>query len=576
MISPFGNVTVLPDARWNPEPNHRGTFSILSSCLITMALCIWTAVHLNLPEHKKESQQKYQKTFWLALGLFAPEVVVWNAWRQRVSMNWVTREMRANGFMGEEKTVLSMIRDRCEGVLAKIQELLLLRAKDWPELANFRVRRELLRDNRIHPWTEVHSWYAVMGGFAFADTAAEEHQFMPGDRRRMALNDESVVWLARHRAALLPDISRQHIEDKSKSGGLGKFLTCWQASYFCIQCAFRLSQRSSISLLELNVFAHALCALILFWIWWDKPQDVQEPTLITGQDGLDVCAYFSLISDYCRPLGNFSQWVPCEPSSEAWEVLGPTTIALHRETHNYLRYRFSFGPFRQPCLKVNDSYWKAESPKSNSRSEEICRLDSRRIRLFTRAYRFAEENEDPFGDGSFQYVVDRCEDLNLAFSQLRMEAEALEFRDLLTQHPLVRTVTGLTLAGGCYGGLHLTAWTCRFPSHAETVLWRAASITILTTGPSIIAWALYKCFVIFIDQNWVRSDGRERSHRIRRAGTKLRSGEKVARRTVIMLWALFYILCRAFIVVECFIMLAHLPDTALEIPRWAAYIPHIT
>ena len=46
--------------------------------------------------------------------------------------------------------------------------------------------------------------------------------------------------------------------------------------------------------------------------------------------------------------------------------------------------------------------------------------------------------------------------------------------------------------------------------------------------------------------------------------------------TVFLLWGLWYILCRVFIVVECFIMLAHLPESTLEIPTWARYIPHIT
>ena len=44
MFTPFGNIT----ASWRPEPKYRGTYSILSSYLITMALCVWSAVHLNL------------------------------------------------------------------------------------------------------------------------------------------------------------------------------------------------------------------------------------------------------------------------------------------------------------------------------------------------------------------------------------------------------------------------------------------------------------------------------------------------------------------------------------------------
>jgi hypothetical protein len=38
---------------------------------------------------------------------------------------------------------------------------------------------------------------------------------------------------------------------------------------------------------------------------------------------------------------------------------------------------------------------------------------------------------------------------------------------------------------------------------------------------------------------------------------------------------LWYIICRVFIIVESFIMLAHVPDLALQVPTWSAYIPHI-
>lgn len=75
------------EARWRPELTSRGTFSILSSCLITLGLCIWTAVHLNIPDHDSTpkhsqwdprswvSQQQRRRLGWLVLGMLAPEMV---------------------------------------------------------------------------------------------------------------------------------------------------------------------------------------------------------------------------------------------------------------------------------------------------------------------------------------------------------------------------------------------------------------------------------------------------------------------------------------------------------------------
>jgi hypothetical protein len=95
----------------------------------------------------------------------------------------------------------------------------------------------------------------------------------------------------------------------------------------------------------------------------------------------------------------------------------------------------------------------------------------------------------------------------------------------------------------------------------------------MATGPTVIAYALGKGVAAFIYH----------SERIRKLGwlavlalDLLESCIKSLAKPIFWLWTTWYIFCRAYIVVECFIMLAHLPDTTLEIPSWARYIPHIT
>jgi hypothetical protein len=61
---------------WQAEPLTRGTWSILSSCLTTMTLCIWTSLHLNMPRKGEGFMASFiRKTGWLICGLFAPELV---------------------------------------------------------------------------------------------------------------------------------------------------------------------------------------------------------------------------------------------------------------------------------------------------------------------------------------------------------------------------------------------------------------------------------------------------------------------------------------------------------------------
>ena len=40
-------------SHWEPDPSgKRGTWTILSSCIITLTLCVYTSLHLNIPAHK--------------------------------------------------------------------------------------------------------------------------------------------------------------------------------------------------------------------------------------------------------------------------------------------------------------------------------------------------------------------------------------------------------------------------------------------------------------------------------------------------------------------------------------------
>ena len=71
-------------AIWQPDPDGRGTSSLLQTCLITIGLCIYSAIHLNIPRHGASWWEKFfAKLKWVVVALFAPELVVFTAWCQR-------------------------------------------------------------------------------------------------------------------------------------------------------------------------------------------------------------------------------------------------------------------------------------------------------------------------------------------------------------------------------------------------------------------------------------------------------------------------------------------------------------
>lgn len=71
---------------WVSDPDGRGTFSLIASCVLTMGLCVWTALHLNLPSTISSKWQFWLESVqWAVTGIFAPELVVFAAWRQNIS-----------------------------------------------------------------------------------------------------------------------------------------------------------------------------------------------------------------------------------------------------------------------------------------------------------------------------------------------------------------------------------------------------------------------------------------------------------------------------------------------------------
>ena len=94
MVDFYGGGNSTQTAFWHPVPTYRGTYNILSACLVTIGLCVWSALHLNVPKYGKASRQWWRKVKWLFVGLFAPELVAWTAFQQHRAARKLYRHMR--------------------------------------------------------------------------------------------------------------------------------------------------------------------------------------------------------------------------------------------------------------------------------------------------------------------------------------------------------------------------------------------------------------------------------------------------------------------------------------------------
>ncbi|KAG9051934.1 hypothetical protein FS842_010807 [Serendipita sp. 407] len=76
------------------------------------------------------------------------------------------------------------------------------------------------------------------------------------------------------RLELPPEVE---IDDKSKSDWITKSLVLLQTLWFVVQCGARKMNRLPLTELEVVTLGYALLNLVIYVIWWDKPQKVARP-----------------------------------------------------------------------------------------------------------------------------------------------------------------------------------------------------------------------------------------------------------------------------------------------------------
>ena len=79
---------------WVSAPTTRGTFGLLVSCVLTLSLCLWSSLHLNIP-HRDDTWRilGFRKAAWTLAALFAPEIIVFMAWYEYISAETLVNQV---------------------------------------------------------------------------------------------------------------------------------------------------------------------------------------------------------------------------------------------------------------------------------------------------------------------------------------------------------------------------------------------------------------------------------------------------------------------------------------------------
>lgn len=136
----------------------------------------------------------------------------------------------------------------------------------------------------------IYAYYVVMGGLTVDISHFHENL------SRATITTNGVLFLADH-GYFIP-IPKESIQDKSKADVLAKGLVIVQVLWVVGQTIERKAAGYPITLLEVHTTVHIVCALILYALWFRKPQDVHDPTLISAEKFQDALAFMVLCSDF--------------------------------------------------------------------------------------------------------------------------------------------------------------------------------------------------------------------------------------------------------------------------------------
>jgi len=205
---------------WVSQPNGRGTIDIIWTSLITIFLCTWTSLHLNIPSLEENYWQHIKRKFrWNLQAIMGPEFIVAFATGQKVEARRSVEMWKGSGY---------------------------------------------------NDWTMRHGFYANMGGFIL----------QPQDSPPFPVNAKQLHYLVVRGYIPYPTITETEVWDKSKQDGFQKTLTILQTGWFVIQCLGRAIQHLPMTTLELTTFSFVFCTFASYYQWANKPLDVESPTII--------------------------------------------------------------------------------------------------------------------------------------------------------------------------------------------------------------------------------------------------------------------------------------------------------
>ena len=233
----------LPKQGWTSQPDGRGTLDILWSCSITMFLCSWSMLCMNMPGPKETRKQiLWRKLSLTALGILCPELLFELALGQWLAARKAVRDFNSLNCNDNRKT------------------------DPWYKFSWVKHIENGLKSTEKTAegqWTMKTAFFVDMGGFILHTQ----------DQRSFPIDAKQLHYLVAKGHLQMPSLDHRVIQDKNKADGLLRAITVCQILWFLINTIGRWAQDLVVTTAELTTVSFILCSLGTAFCWWHKPVD---------------------------------------------------------------------------------------------------------------------------------------------------------------------------------------------------------------------------------------------------------------------------------------------------------------
>ncbi|KAG2066521.1 hypothetical protein BDR04DRAFT_1160194 [Suillus decipiens] len=283
-----------------PSFTTRTLWAIVSSSILTLFACIYSAIHPNIPNPKDGALHILQRRLGIMImALIAPELIITWAMRQWLSACKVTRQFKDSGYpsicpeQSEEKAPDDTSKNRFLRFIRQSPFFVLLCFFTSPFFRQvfslftksvlsalvslWRVPYTLVRcieaeqsessDLEDYTWTQTHSFFVLMGGFMLYVDEKPYHTLQP----------DEVLKLIRTGCIDTPTLTANQIHDRSKGNAISKGLIMIQVAWFVVQLITRAIYHLETTQLEMGTLAFAVLNFASCAVWWSKPLNVRCP-----------------------------------------------------------------------------------------------------------------------------------------------------------------------------------------------------------------------------------------------------------------------------------------------------------